>query len=139
MAIRPKRVDHGVVFAILPQYRSGDVILGLEIQRASFNQGTTISLIHASNPKRKNVFEFTVPDITDKWTRLAFSITKDGVTFYHDCKEIETKPGSLGDLTLPSYSALYIGRAGWTDGAKSSTFEVSSIDYYYIFCYIANI
>ncbi|KAL9958858.1 hypothetical protein ACROYT_G035929 [Oculina patagonica] len=123
VAIRPKRAEHGVIFAILPHYRRGDVILGLEIRSASFSEGTTVSLIRASNGKTKTVFEFTVPDITGKWTRLAFSVRQDGVTFYHDCKEIETKFGPLGDLTLPSYSALYIGRAGWTPGAQSSTFE----------------
>lgn len=132
MAIRPKRAEHGVIFAILPHYRRGDVILGLEIRSASFSEGTTVSLIHASNGKTKTVFDFTVSDTTGKWTRLAFSIRKDGVTFYHDCKEMETKFGPLGDLTLPSYSALYIGRAGWTPGAQSSTFEVSPIDNSYV-------
>ena len=128
VAIRLKRAERGVIFAILPHYRRGDVILGLEIRSASFSEDTTISLIHANNAKTKTVFEFTVPDITGKWTRLAFSIREDGVTFYHNCKEIESKFGPLGDLTLPSYSALYIGRAGWTPEARSSTFEVSLID-----------
>lgn len=128
VAFRPKRADHGVLFAILPHYRTGDVILGLEIRSVSLTKDTTISLIHANNARTKTVFEFTVPDITGKWTWLAFAINKDGVTFYHDCKEIETKfePSSLGDLSLPSYSALYIGRAGWTPGAHLSTFEVSA-------------
>lgn len=128
VAFRPKRADHGVLFAILPNYRARGVILGLEIRSGSFTKDTTISLIHANNARTKTVFEFTVPDITGKWTWLALSIKKDGVTFYHDCKEIETKfgPSSLADLSLPSYSVLYIGRAGWTSGAHLSTFEVSA-------------
>lgn len=125
VAFRPKRADYGVLFAILPNYRARGVILGLEIRSGSFTKDTTISLIHANNARTKTVFEFTVPDITGKWTWLALSIKKDGVTFYHDCKEIETKfgPSSLADLSLPSYSVLYIGRAGWTSGAHLSTFE----------------
>ena len=127
VAFRPKRTDHGVLFAILPNYRAREVILGLEIRSGSSTKDTIVSLIHANNARAKTVFEFTVSDITGKWTWLAFSIKKDGVTFYHDCKEIETKFGhsSLDDLSLPSYSALYIGRAGWTPGASCNTFEVS--------------
>ena len=127
VAIKPQRVEHGVVFAILPQHRSGIPILGLEIRKVT--ESTLIRLTHASDAKTKTVFDFNVPDITDKWTWLGFSIKKDGVTFYLDCNEAETKfqPANLGDLTLPSYSALYIGRAGWTPGAKSSAFQVSVI------------
>lgn len=125
LAIRPKRTESSVVFAILPHYRRGDVILGLEIR--SDTENTVISLTHANNAKTKTVFRFKVPDISNKWTWLGFSIKKDGVTFYLDCNEAETKfeASSLGELILPSYSALYIGRAGWTPGAKSNAFEVS--------------
>ena len=127
MAIRPKSTERGVVFALLPHYRIGNVILGLEIRRASFIEGTTISLIHASSKSTRTVFDFTVPDLTGRWTWLSFSIRKNGVTFYKDCKQVEAKfePSSLGDLTLPRYSALYIGRAGWTPGAPSNAFQVS--------------
>lgn len=125
VTIRPKRVERGVVFAILPNYRRGNTILGLEIQ--SVPEGTTIRLTHASDTSTKTVFDFQVPDISNKWTWIGFSIERHGVTLHLNCDEAETKfrLSTLGELTLPSYSALYIGRAGWTPEAGSSAFEVS--------------
>ena len=125
VTIRPKRVERGVVFSILPNYRRGNAILELEIQ--SVAEGTIIRLTHASDKRTKTVFDFNVPDISNKWTWLGFGVNKDGVTFYSNCDEAETKfqPSTLGELTLPSYSALYIGRAGWTPEARLSAFEVN--------------
>ena len=127
LAIRPKRSARSVVFTILSSYRRGHVILGLEIR--SVAEGTIVSLTHAPDAKTKALFDFTVPDITNKWTWLGLSIKKDSVTLHLDCNGDETKSVKslgLGDLTLPPYSALYIGRAGWTAGAQSNAFEVSS-------------
>ncbi|XP_022806446.1 collagen alpha-1(XV) chain-like [Stylophora pistillata] len=123
--IRPRSSDRGVVFALLPHIRRGNVILGLEIHRDSFSEGTTISLIHANNGNTRTVFEFTVPDLTGRWTWLSFSIKNNGVTFFKDCREVDTSfvRATLGVLTFPRYSALYIGRAGWTPGASSSAFQ----------------
>ncbi|XP_066016661.1 collagen alpha-1(XV) chain-like isoform X1 [Pocillopora verrucosa] len=125
VVIRPKSAERGVVFALLPHIRRGNVILGLEIHRDSFSEGTTISLIHANNGNTRTVFDFTVPSLTGKWTWLSFSIRNNGVTFYKDCREVDTKflPAALGNFTLRPYSALYIGRAGWTPGASSSAFQ----------------
>ena len=125
--IRPRSSERGVVFALLPHIRRGNVILGLEIHRDSFSEGTTISLIHANNGNTRTVFEFTVPDLTGRWTWLSFSIKNNGVTFFKDCREVDTSfvRATLGVLTFPRYSALYIGRAGWTPGASSSAFQVS--------------
>ena len=127
VVIRPKSAERGVVFALLPHIRRGNVILGLEIHRDPFSEGTTISLIHANNGNTRTVFDFTVPSLTGKWTWLSFSIRNNGVTFYKDCREVDTKflPAALGNFTLRPYSALYIGRAGWTPGASSSAFQVS--------------
>lgn len=129
IVIRPKSAERGVVFALLPHIRRGNVILGLEIHRDPFSEGTTISLIHANNGNTRTVFDFTVPSLTGKWTWLSFSIRNNGVTFYKDCREVDTKflPAALGNFTLRPYSALYIGRAGWTPGASSSAFQVSML------------
>ena len=127
LVIRPKRSERSVVFALLSHYRRGTVILGLEIQNVAGD--SIIRLTHAPDEETKTVFDFTVPDINGKWSWLGFSIKKDGVTFYLDCNAAETKfkPSVLGDLTIPIYSALYIGRAGWTAGAQSNAFEVSRV------------
>ena len=127
LVIRPKLSERSVVFALLSHYRRGTVILGLEIQNVAGD--SIIRLTHAPDEETKTVFDFTVPDINGKWSWLGFSIKKDGVTFYLDCNAAETKfkPSVLGDLTIPIYSALYIGRAGWTAGAQSNAFEVSRV------------
>lgn len=127
LVIRPKRSERSVVFALLSHYRRGTVILGLEIQNVAGD--SIIRLTHAPDEEAKSVFDFTVPDISGKWSWLGFSIKKDGVTFYLDCNaaEAKSKPSVLGDLTVPIYSALYIGRAGWTAGAQSNAFEVSRV------------
>ena len=127
LVIRPKLSERSVVFALLSHYRRGTVILGLEIQNVAGD--SIIRLTHAPDEETKTVFDFTVPDINGKWSWLGFSIRKDGVTFYLDCNAAETKskPSFLGDLTIPIYSALYIGRAGWTAGAQSNAFEVSRV------------
>ena len=127
LVIRPKRSERSVVFALLSHYRRGTVILGLEIQNVAGD--SIIRLTHAPDEETKTVFDFTVPDINGKWSWLGFSIKKDDVTFYLDCNAAETKfkPSVLGDLTIPIYSALYIGRAGWTAGAQSNAFEVSRV------------
>ena len=87
---------------------------------------TVVSLTHASSEKSKTVFDFEVPDISNKWTWLGFSLTKDGVVFYLNCDEAVTKfqQSSLGEISLPPYSVLYIGRAGWSRDSRSSAFEV---------------
>ena len=124
LAIRPKRAGNGVVFAVLEHYRQGEIILGLDVQTIS--DKTKVRLFHTSDSRARNVFQFTVPDLTGKWTFLAFSVRKDGITFYLDCKEAEKKFESkpLKLLRLPANSALYIGRAGWTLGSQSSAFVV---------------
>lgn len=127
LTIRPKKgLQHGVVFAILPHFRRKGAILGLEIRNV--RDRTEIRLTHAGNDANtKTVFEFTVPDISNKWTWLGFSIEKNGVTFFKDCDNAERgfRDASLDEITLPLYSVLYIGRAGWTSEAGNSVFEVT--------------
>lgn len=84
-------------------------------------------MIYVNNVRRKIVFEFIVLDIIGKWMWLVFSIKKDGVIFYYDCKEIEIKFGFLFfvDFSFLLYSVFYIGWVGWIFGVYLSIFEVS--------------
>ena len=125
VAIKAKRVQRGVVFSILPHFRKDDVILALEIRSA--DDATVVNLIHASDEKSKTVFDFEVPDISNKWTWLGFNINEAGVTMYLNCNEVATKfqESPLEELTLPPSSVLYIGRSGWGPRSRSSAFEVT--------------
>ena len=124
LTIKPKRVRRGLVFSILPHFRTDKVLLALEIRNVK--GASVVRLTHASSEKSKTVFDFEVPDISNKWTWLGFSVKKDGVVFYLNCDKAVTKfrQSFLGELSLPPYSVLYIGRAGWSRDSRSSAFEV---------------
>ncbi|CAL8276832.1 unnamed protein product [Lota lota] len=115
--VRPSSPRGGVLFAITDG-RQQVVELGLVLSPAQ--QGLQSILLYYSPPQRYahsyKAASFTVPEMTDQWSRFTVAVEGDEVRLYMDCGEAELTVFQRGGapLSFSHDSGVFVGNAGGT-------------------------
>ena len=123
--IRPESRAGGYLFSVVNPL---DTIIQLGVHFSPAIIDTwTISLIYTDptlHSTSQKIASFEVP-FTKRWTKFAFKVLTNKVTFYHNCIEMETVQVKREpiELIFDSASTLYLAQAGTL---LKGSFEVSS-------------
>ncbi|CAL8368959.1 unnamed protein product [Boreogadus saida] len=115
--VRPSGPRGGVLFSILDSAQQG-VELGLALGPAQ--QGLQSILLYHRPPRgpahTHAAARFTVPELTEQWTRFTVAVEGAEVRLYMDCGEAELAVFHRGGapLLFPHDAGIFVGNAGGT-------------------------
>lgn len=130
--IKPFAPAGGYIFSVTNSMDSV-IQFGLQLTpvNATANKIAILYNLHDSQ-ETKELVSFFLPNITNKWTTIAFNVSGDEVSFFFNCVERErvTIKRDLYELKFDSSSTFYLAQGGPLFG---NHFVVSTIFIFKIF------
>ena len=116
ITLRPSRREGGILFVVKNPYET-IVEFGVEISPLPNNKQSLV-LYYTQNSRYARtsvkIADFSIPSITNKWSKLAIKVEGTSITLYINCKEYGTKQYDRGNnvLGIEDGSSLYIANGG---------------------------
>ena len=119
--LKPTSDRAGVIFSITDSLQQ---IMYVAVKLSAVKGGKQDVILYYTEPDSRSSYEaarFSVPSMTDTWTRFAIAVRDDKVMFYYNCDidpqvmRIERSPD---EMELEGGAGVFIAQAGGADPDK---------------------